>query len=109
MSPALLDTEIQNVLSFKHDFDNFQLRASKASHEVTPVYQKDEISLTSTVTESIFVVIFVSVCIRLPESYPLRPVEVECTQRMGVSEGLWRKWMLSVTTLLLTQVIGNHL
>eukprot|EP01119_Soliformovum_irregulare_P018327 TRINITY_DN559_c3_g2_i2.p1 TRINITY_DN559_c3_g2~~TRINITY_DN559_c3_g2_i2.p1 ORF type:complete len:120 (+),score=20.20 TRINITY_DN559_c3_g2_i2:80-439(+) len=37
------------------------------------------------------------------ESYPLRNVQVECTQRMGVTESLWRKWLLSMTALLMTQ------
>jgi hypothetical protein len=46
---------------------------------------------------------FLQVIIRVPPSYPLRPVEVDGV-RAGVSEAVWRKWLLSMHTLLLTQV-----
>lgn len=46
---------------------------------------------------------FILVSIRIPHSYPLQSVKIEYSQKMGVSENVLRKWLLSMTTLLLTQ------
>jgi len=45
---------------------------------------------------------------RMPPSYPLRSVELESKSRLGVSEAQWRKWLLSMTTLLLTHVSSKR-
>jgi hypothetical protein len=41
----------------------------------------------------------------------LRAVEVECTQRAGVSDARWKKWQRSISTMLLGQnvTIGDAL
>ena len=38
--------------------------------------------------------------LKLPASYPLRAVEVECGSKLGVGEALWRKWLLQMKTLM---------
>ena len=40
------------------------------------------------------------VVLRVPPSYPLRPIQVDGTRRVGVSEGKWKKWALAMRTLL---------
>jgi hypothetical protein len=44
------------------------------------------------------------VSLRLPASYPLRTVDVSGGKKIGVKEAQWRQWILSMHTLLLTQV-----
>jgi hypothetical protein len=53
---------------------------------VVATYVKDECELGMT--------------IRLPPSYPLRPVEVSCARRLGIGEARWRRWVLQIVTLL---------
>ncbi|KAK3259050.1 hypothetical protein CYMTET_31933, partial [Cymbomonas tetramitiformis] len=41
--------------------------------------------------------------IRLPAMFPLKPAEVECNKRMGVSEARLRKWLLAISAFLRNQ------
>lgn len=41
--------------------------------------------------------------IKLPPSYPLANIEIECSARIGVSDGRWRRWLLQMTTMLAIQ------
>lgn len=43
------------------------------------------------------------IVLRLDRAHPLRAVEVECTQRAGVSDARWRKWQRTISTMLLAQ------
>lgn len=40
---------------------------------------------------------------QLPDDYPLSNVIVASVNRLGVSEGQWRKWLLQVTGIFLSQ------
>jgi hypothetical protein len=42
----------------------------------------------------------VGLCMTLPLDYPLTGIAVSSTDRLGVSEAQWRKWLLAVTGLL---------
>ncbi|KAL6076582.1 listerin E3 ubiquitin protein ligase 1, variant 2 [Balamuthia mandrillaris] len=89
-SPLLIENELATVSNYTSEDENFSVRGSKVTREVTATYEKDDMSMT--------------IVIRLPLSYPLRTVEIDCVKRLGISEALWRKWMLSMTTLFITQV-----
>ncbi|CAM8958405.1 unnamed protein product [Rhodiola kirilowii] len=41
--------------------------------------------------------------IRLPPSYPLKPVDVDCIGSLGISEVLQRKWLLSMVSFVRNQ------
>lgn len=43
--------------------------------------------------------------IRLPASYPLRPVDVDCMRSLGVSEVKQRKWLMSMMLFVRNQVL----
>ncbi len=43
------------------------------------------------------------VVLKIPANYPIRSVTVEMVRRIGIQDALWRKWLLSMTTLLMTQ------
>jgi len=92
ISPWTIRQEINGIVDCKNSSstDIFQIKASMGSNDITAVYRKEEIQLTIT--------------IRLPPSYPLKCVEIEGTQRYGISEPQWRKWLLSMNAMLMTQV-----
>lgn len=71
--------------------ENFSVNVSKAANEVVATYKKDETG--------------VDLVIRLPASYPLRPVDVDCTRSLGISELKQRKWLMSMMLFLSNQVI----
>lgn len=70
--------------------DNFSVSVSKAANEVVATYTKDETG--------------VDLVIRLPSSYPLREVSVNCTKSLGISELKQRKWLMSMVLFLSNQV-----
>ncbi|EAL70330.1 RING zinc finger-containing protein [Dictyostelium discoideum AX4] len=94
ISPIIIQNEIQRVNSYRcTDSDSsdakFQIKGSTSSKEVTASYEKDEMTIS--------LVLFIS------DNYPLRVLTVEFSKRVGVSESQWRQWLLSMTSLLLTQ------
>ena len=44
-----------------------------------------------------------SVLIRIPPSFPLRNVEVDCQKTLGISEKRWRHWSLQIMLMLNSQ------
>ena len=43
------------------------------------------------------------IALHLAACHPLRAVEVECVQRVGVSDARWRKWQRTISTMLIAQ------
>ncbi|CAK4067201.1 unnamed protein product [Aphanomyces euteiches] len=94
VSPLMLNEEIQSIQAASAeqslwDPDEMTVRGSKVSREITTTYLKDECSL--------------EMVIRVPPSYPLRTVEVECTKRIGISEERWRRWILQILKVTTSQ------
>jgi hypothetical protein len=91
----LFDVPVQLQASVVAD-ETLSIRANRTLREVTAVYKKEEACL--------------DIVIRLPSCYPLRAVEVDCTRRLGISETLLRKWILSMASFLRNQVLfqENH-
>jgi hypothetical protein len=90
-TPELLKSEYDliNEFSSKASSDYFGVKASRMTNEVTATYEKDEVKL--------------SIVLKIPANYPIRSVTVEMVRRIGIQDALWRKWLLSMTTLLMTQ------
>lgn len=70
--------------------DNFSVTVNKSALEIIATYKKEESGM--------------DLVIRLPSCYPLRPVDVDCTRSLGVSEVKQRKWLLSLTAFVCNQV-----
>jgi len=70
-------------------YENMTLKASLGQKQVTATYALQDVTI--------------EVVVRLPPNFPLRQVEVDCTQRVGISEMQWRKWLLSIMTVIATQ------
>ncbi|CAM9242516.1 unnamed protein product [Phaeothamnion confervicola] len=93
VSPAVVQHESDLIAAAaaggRWDPSEMTVRASRVSREVTATYVKDECALEVTV--------------KLPPTYPLRNVEVQCTRRLGIPEARWRRWVLQIVTLLSMQ------
>ncbi|KAB5512949.1 hypothetical protein DKX38_029977 [Salix brachista] len=81
-SPPLIVNELSQIKKANFADENFSVSVSKSANEVVATYMKDETGM--------------DLVIRLPPSYPLRPVDVECMRSLGISEVKQRKWLMSM-------------
>ncbi|KAI8147972.1 hypothetical protein BJV82DRAFT_594115 [Fennellomyces sp. T-0311] len=75
-----------------NDDNEFTVKALRAASEVTATYRVDEQNM--------------QIAIKLPSNYPLRQIDVEGVQKVGVSDKQWRGWMFSVAAVIGSQVSG---
>uniref|UniRef100_A0A0D9VAZ7 E3 ubiquitin-protein ligase listerin n=1 Tax=Leersia perrieri TaxID=77586 RepID=A0A0D9VAZ7_9ORYZ len=88
-SPPLLLDEFSQVKDSLYADDNFSVSVNRSAYEIVATYKKEETGI--------------DLVIRLPNCYPLRHVDVECTRSLGVSEVKCRKWLLSLTAFVRNQ------
>ncbi|KAG7538391.1 Zinc finger RING-CH-type [Arabidopsis suecica] len=81
-SPSLIENELSQIKKADFNDESFSVSISKAANEVVATYTKDETGM--------------DLVIRLPVSYPLRPVDVNCTKSIGISDAKQRKWLMSM-------------
>ncbi|MED6194528.1 hypothetical protein PIB30_029435 [Stylosanthes scabra] len=81
-SPPLIANELSLIKRENYNDESFSVSVSKAANEVVATYTKDETGM--------------DLVIRLPASYPLRSVDVDCTRSLGISETKQRKWLMSM-------------
>ncbi|GAV58652.1 zf-RING_2 domain-containing protein [Cephalotus follicularis] len=81
-SPPLIANELLQIKKANFADENFSVTVSKSANEVVATYTKDDTGM--------------DLVIRLPASYPLRPVDVECLRSLGISEVKQRKWLMSM-------------
>lgn len=75
--------------------ENFSVSVSKSANEVVATYTKDETGM--------------DLVIRLPASYPLRAVDVDCPRSLGISELKQRKWLMSMLLFVRNQVFAANI
>ncbi|XP_048324435.2 E3 ubiquitin-protein ligase listerin [Ziziphus jujuba] len=88
-SPPLIANELAQIKKNKFVDENFAISVSKSANEVVATYTKDETGM--------------DLVIHLPASYPLRPVDVDCTRSLGISEVKQRKWLMSMMSFVRNQ------
>lgn len=89
ISPQLIARELERVQSWRpKPMDDFSLKAASIG-EAVATYVKDEVELQMT--------------LKLSPAHPLKPVAVSMSHMKAVSESLWRKWLLSMRSLLMTK------
>ncbi|XP_020522309.1 E3 ubiquitin-protein ligase listerin isoform X2 [Amborella trichopoda] len=88
-SPDLLSDELSQIKGVVVADENLSISVNKSNYEVTAIYKKEEAGM--------------DLVIRLPSCYPLRPVDVDCTRILGISETRQRKWMLSMAAFVRNQ------
>ncbi|KAL1217589.1 E3 ubiquitin-protein ligase listerin [Cardamine amara subsp. amara] len=81
-SPSLIKNELSQIKKADFNDESFSVSISKSANEVVATYTKDETGM--------------DLVIRLPVSYPLKPVDVSCTKSIGISEAKQRKWLMSM-------------
>jgi E3 ubiquitin-protein ligase listerin len=93
-SPAIIRAELAQakdpVAAADLADENLKIRVAAAVHEVTASYAVDEYEL--------------ELRLRLPSDWPLHAVEVNDTNRVGVTEDRWRSWVLGVQQILTFRV-----
>lgn len=88
-SPPLLSDELSQIKATVVVDENFSVSVNKSAYEVIATYQKEETGM--------------DLVICLPSCYPLRPVDVNCTRSLGISEVKQRKWLLSLAAFVRNQ------
>lgn len=88
-SPPLLADELSQIKKDSVVDENFSISVSKSSCEVVATYKKEETGM--------------DLVISLPPSYPLRPVDVDCTRSLGISDQKQRKWLMSMIAFVRSQ------
>ncbi|ONK62651.1 uncharacterized protein A4U43_C07F6420 [Asparagus officinalis] len=88
-SPSLVSNELSQVKETVVADENFSVSVNKSAYEIIATYKKEETGM--------------DLVIRLPICYPLRPVDVDCTRSLGISEVKKRKWLLSLTAFIRNQ------
>ncbi|RLN30203.1 E3 ubiquitin-protein ligase listerin [Panicum miliaceum] len=88
-SPPLLLDEFPQVKDSVYADENFSVSVNRLAYEIVATYKKEETGI--------------DLVIRLPNCYPLRHVDVECTRSLGISEVKCRKWLLSLTSFVRNQ------
>ncbi|KAG2188946.1 hypothetical protein INT44_004088, partial [Umbelopsis vinacea] len=93
-SSLIINSEIESVVQadakslFAED-ENFTVKALKAVNEIVAVYRVDDQNI--------------EMAIRLPPMFPLRKVDVNGVQKVGVDEKRWRAWLLAVSAIIVSQ------
>lgn len=81
------------------------IRVAKSSHR----WEESEFEIKGNATTGEIVASFlrdetkIEIIIKIPAAYPLKNVDVDCTSRIGVSDGRWRRWLLQMIQLLSLQ------
>ncbi|RDX61954.1 E3 ubiquitin-protein ligase listerin, partial [Mucuna pruriens] len=88
-SPPLIANELLQIKKANFRDENFSVSVSKAANEIVATYTKDETGM--------------DLVVHLPASYPLRPVDVDCTRSLGISETKQRKWLMSMMLFIRNQ------
>lgn len=83
---SVLRPEVKSQL----EDDVMTVKTSRVTNEVTASYKIDEQNM--------------EMAIRLPANFPLRQVDVEGLQRVGVTEPRWRAWLLATAAIIAVQV-----
>ncbi|KAI7741148.1 hypothetical protein M8C21_014084, partial [Ambrosia artemisiifolia] len=81
-SPYLITNELSQIKKANLCDENFSVSVSRSANEVVATYTKEESNM--------------NLVVRLPSSYALRPVDVECTRSLGISEVKRRAWLHSI-------------
>ncbi|GAB5591582.1 hypothetical protein Unana1_06482 [Umbelopsis nana] len=93
-SALIINREIESVIqadakSILAEDENFTVKAMKAANEISAIYRVDDQNM--------------EMAIRLPAMFPLRKVEVNGIQKVGVKEDRWRAWLLAVSAIIASQ------
>ena len=89
-SPILIANEMAKIDKSQYD-DTFSIKTlrSSSANTILASYHIEDVSM-----EISFII---------PRAFPLDPILIEGGKRVGVSEAQWRKWLLSIQTIMSSQ------
>ncbi|KAI8061201.1 hypothetical protein BDF21DRAFT_369504 [Thamnidium elegans] len=70
----------------ENEENEFTVKTLRAASEVTATYRVDEQNM--------------QIAIKLPSNFPLRQIDVEGVQKVGVNDKQWRGWMFAVAAVI---------
>ncbi|CEP18758.1 hypothetical protein [Parasitella parasitica] len=73
----------------ENDDNEFTVKTLRAAGEVTATYRVDEQNM--------------QIAIKMPSNFPLRQIDVEGIQKVGVNDKQWRGWMFAVAAVIGSQ------
>ena len=89
VSPLLFKREAEAIGETLNGAEDFSARASVSRRQIIATYSYEGSSM--------------QIVLQLAACHPLRAVELECIQRVGVSDARWKRWQRSMSTMLLAQ------
>jgi hypothetical protein len=89
IAPAILGRELGRLKASSEQFGEMEVSGSAISREIAAFYVQDDFKLR--------------VFIKLPNSFPLRSAEVDCSKTFGVPQKRWMRWSLQITQMLNNQ------
>jgi hypothetical protein len=88
VSPQVLKTALESI-QHATAFGQMQVKGSSSTGEITATYVQDDLTL--------------SVVIQMPNSFPFRRAEVDCSKTFGIPPARSKRW-----ALMITQMINNQ-
>lgn len=96
ISPVLIANELAHLrdpddpsAASLRDNEDFSVKVAQGANEVKATFVVDEQAM--------------EISIRLPNEYPLAPVEVKDGRKVGVTDAQWRAWLLAVQQVISSQ------
>eukprot|EP01080_Neovahlkampfia_damariscottae_P012106 gene12106-5598_t len=87
ISPHIIAFELEKIVLKSTSFsEEVSIKVSSTLRQIAAIYEQDEVKLDITIV--------------LPTSYPLKPLVINSSKKLGVNEGMYRKWILKMTTVL---------
>jgi len=88
-SPRLIEAEMRGIQEFAaaQSLESFAVKTNPAVREIVAVVEIEDDAKLELV-------------VKLPASFPLRPAEADVREKVGVSEGRLRKWLMSINVFL---------
>jgi len=86
LSQSLIVQQIRMSFQGEDQLEGFSIQARPQVREVTAVYEMAEVSVT--------------LCITLPENFPLGRVSVTCDKVVGVASSTWDRWLMQLMIFL---------
>jgi hypothetical protein len=86
ISPHIISFELDKIIIKSTSLsEEVSIKVTAPLRQIVAIYEQDEVKLDITLT--------------LPTSYPLKGLIIHSSKKLGVDEGMYRKWILKMTTV----------
>jgi hypothetical protein len=86
ISPHIISYELDKIIIKSTSLsEEVSIKVTAPLRQIVAIYEQDEVKLDISLT--------------LPTSYPLKGLIIHSSKKLGVDEGMYRKWILKMTTV----------